>query len=462
MTTCIAAPPGLLRYTGRMDALTAADRRALLSRASDEDAGIRATTARIIADVRARGDTALLELARELDGVTLDALEVPRRAMAGAVAGLDPALRRALERAAANIGSVHRAFLPQPVEARPEPGVVVGRRPDPLARVGIYAPGGRAAYPSSVLMAAIPARVAGVPEVILASPPRRDGLPAASVLAAAAIAQVDRVFAIGGAGAIAAMALGTRSVPRVDRVVGPGNAYVAAAKVALSSEVGIDCVAGPSELLVIADHSAEPGRVADEMIAQAEHDPRACVVAIAVATGPDDQDGGLLAQRIVAAIGARIPDTPRRTIVEASLRARGAVLVARDLDQAVALANDLAPEHLMLATRDDMGVLARVRGAGTVFIGTRASVAFGDYLTGANHVLPTGGTARWASGLSPLDFMRWTTWQRVTPEAARSLAADVELLAATEGLPGHAAAAASAAWTMTAAPAVSRAGVASP
>lgn len=447
--TAIAALPALLRYTGRLDALSGADRRALLTRASGDDADILAATARIIADVRARGDAALVTLARELDGVTLDALEVPRRAMAAALDALDPALRGALERAAANIASVHRAFMPSPMETRPEPGVLVGRRPDPLRRVGIYAPGGRAVYPSSVLMAAVPARVAGVGEVILASPPQRNGLPAAPVLAAAAIGQVDRVFAIGGAGAIAAMAVGTQTVPRVDRVVGPGNAYVAAAKVALSSEVGIDCAAGPSELLVIADDVASPDRVAGEMIAQAEHDPLACVVAVTLGAGRGDGQGERTASRILAAIAERIPGTPRRAIVEQSLRSRGAVLVARDMDEAVAFANEFAPEHLMLVTRDDARTVARIRGAGTVFLGTQTSVAFGDYLTGANHVLPTGGSARWASGLSPLDFVRWTTWQQVTTEAARSLAVDVRVLAAAEGLPGHAAAAASATGVVT-------------
>ena len=426
-----------LRQTGRLTELSAAQRRSLVTRGPAADAGIAATTARIIADVRARGDAALYALARELDGVELDALEVPRTAVERALNELDGKVRRALERSAANIASVHGAFMPRAMEIRTEEGIVVGRRPDPVARVGVYAPGGRAAYPSSVLMAAIPARVAQVGEVVLASPPRAGGLPSDAVLAAAAIAGVDRVFAIGGAGAIAAMAIGTASVPRVDRIVGPGNAYVAAAKVALSVEVGIDCAAGPSELLIIADDSTAAARVAEEMIAQAEHDPMACVVAVVTDEG--------LAADIERELLDRAGAVARGEIVRAALGAAGAVLVADSVDDAIAFASEYAPEHLMLAVRDAGSVLARVRNAGTVLLGDTSSVAFGDYMTGANHVLPTGGTARWASGLSPLDFVRWTTYQRVDPAAAESLARDVALLADCEGLPGHARAALSAA-----------------
>lgn len=425
-----------VRYTGRLADLSPGDRRALVARRDAFDGRVAETTARIIADVRARGDAALLELARDLDGVTLDALEVPRAAIDRALATTDGPVRRALERAAGNIGSVHSAFMPLPVETCPEPGIVVGRRPDPLARVGIYAPGGRAAYPSSVLMAAIPARVAKVGEVILTSPPRANGLPADAVLAAAALAGVDRVFAIGGAGAIAAMALGTASVPRVDRVVGPGNAYVAAAKVALSSEVGIDCAAGPSELLILADATASASRVADEMLAQAEHDPMACVVCVVL----DERQGSAVERELAL----RVADAPRGEIIRQALSSSGAVLVADSLADAVDFASEYAPEHLLLALRDTQAALPRVRGAGTVFVGQTSSVAFGDYITGANHVLPTGGTARWGSGLSPLDFIRWTTYQRVDSAAAASVAPDVALLAQTEGLPNHGRAALSA------------------
>ncbi|MFN2316076.1 MAG: histidinol dehydrogenase, partial [Gemmatimonadales bacterium] len=301
-----------------------------------------------------------------------------------------------------------------------------------LGRVGVYAPGGRAAYPSSVLMGAVPARVAGVGEVILCSPPGPTGEPSDVVLAAAALAGVDRVFALGGAGAITAMAYGTESVPRVDRIVGPGNAWVAEAKLQVSGAVAIDSPAGPSELLILADDSADLDILVREMLAQAEHDPAAAVVAIVVGAGVRE-----LASRLLAAMARE----PRGTVIQAALASRGAVLAAASLDDAIVFANDWAAEHLLVATRDNDAVLPRLRNAGTVFVGTSSSVAFGDYMTGANHVLPTGGLARCYSGLSTLDFVRWTTWQRVDRAAAARLAAPVGIFADSEGLPAHAAAA---------------------
>jgi histidinol dehydrogenase len=338
-----------------------------------------------------------------------------------------------MERAARNIAAAATADMPTPSECETEPGITVGRRPRPLRRVGVYAPGGRAAYPSSVLMGAVPARVAGVAEVVVCSPPLRNGLPSDAVLAAAALANVDRVFAIGGAGAIAAMAYGTVSVPRVDRIVGPGNAYVAEAKLQVTGAVAIDAPAGPSELLIVADDSCDANRIALELIAQAEHDPRACSVAVVA--------GGATAAHLRLAIDDQLARADRADIVRESLAANGGVIEAVSLDAAIAFANAYAPEHLLIATRDDTTVLDRVRTAGTVFLGQSASVAFGDYCTGANHVLPTGGLARCYSGLSVLDFIRWTTYQRVTPRAAASLAPDVATFAEAEGLPGHAAAA---------------------
>lgn len=393
-------------------------------------------TAAIIADVQARGDAALLEFAQRFDGVALSALEVPRTEWTRALAALDPALRRALERARTNIEAVHTAFRPTAVEVSPEPGIVIGRRPDPLSRVGVYAPGGRAAYPSSVLMGAVPARVAGVGEVIVCSPPSSSGRPSDVVLAAAELAGADRVFAIGGAGAVAAMALGTVSVPRVDRIVGPGNAYVAEAKLQLVSHVTIDSPAGPSELLALVDHTASPEVVAREMIAQAEHDPDAAVITLVAGTDA-------VAQAIEAALTALVANTPRGDIVRAALASRGAILTTATLADAITFANEWAAEHLLIAVQPDAldGVLAQLRHAGTIFVGESASVAFGDYMTGANHVLPTAGLARCYSGLSTLDFVRWTTWQRVTPAAAAALADDVGCFADAEGLPGHAAAA---------------------
>ena len=422
-----------VRIQASIDQLTAVERSLLFDRSTSSDVDIRSATSDIIARVRGRGDAALRDLARLHDGVDLESIEVPREARARALNALAPALRRTMERAAKNIATVHAAGMPSATTVTPEPGLTVVRRPDPLSRVGLYAPGGRAAYPSSVLMSAVPARIAGVGEVILCSPPTASGKPSDIVLAAAEIADVDRVFAIGGAGAIAAMAFGTESVPRVDRVVGPGNAYVAEAKLQLAGQVGVDLPAGPSELCVIADSACDPRAVAVELAAQAEHDPLACVVAVAI--------GEETANDIVRALGEIVVDQPRRIIIEQALESRGAILSARHIDQAIAFANEYAPEHLLLMVEEAGSVLPTVRNAGTVFVGAATSVAFGDYMTGANHVLPTGGLARSYSGLSVADFFRWTTIQTATPLAAGALADDVARFAEAEALPGHALAA---------------------
>ena len=420
-----------LRWTGACAGLTPADQRELFDRTSTIDAAVGERTASIVARVRNEGDDALRALAHELDGVDLDTLEVPRARWRSALDALSPALRAALERSAENVRRVHRAFRPTAQETESEPGIVVGRRPDPLGVVGVYAPGGRAAYPSSVLMGIVPARVAGVGEIVLCSPPSREtGAPSDVVLAAAALAGADRVFALGGAGAIAAMAYGTRSVPRVDRIVGPGNAYVAEAKLQVSSVVAIDSPAGPSELLVVCDDSADPALVAREMLAQAEHDPLAAVAAVTVS------EGG--ARAIVDALATQVAAQPRAEICRAALAGQGAVLYTDSIDESIAFANAYAAEHLLLVVEQPDEVLGRLRNAGTVFVGASASVAFGDYMTGANHVLPTGGLARSYSGLSTLDFVRWTTYQRVTADAAARLADDVGVFADAEGLPGHA------------------------
>jgi len=424
----------VVRWSGACRALGAADRRALFDRMGSSDAAIGERTTAIIARVRADGDSALRDLARELDLVSLEQLEVPRAAWSAALDALDPALRRSLERSAENIGRVHRAFCPSAQETESEPGVVVGRRPDPLGRVGVYAPGGRAAYPSSVLMGTIPAGVAGVGEIVVCSPPSRETrVPSGVVLAAAALGGAHRVFALGGAGAIAAMAYGTATVPRVDRIVGPGNAYVAQAKLQVASVVAIDSPAGPSELLVLCDDSAEPALVAREMLAQAEHDPLAAVVTVATSER--------LARAVVAQLAAQLPQQPRAAISRAALGDQGAVLWADSLAEAVAFANAYAAEHLLLVVEPLDATLAALRNAGTVFVGATASVAFGDYMTGANHVLPTGGLARSYYGLSTLDFVRWTTYQRVSRDAAARLAEDVGVFADAEQLPGHAQAA---------------------
>ena len=429
-----------LRARGPLGALDTETRTAITNRVGTIDGTVRSRTAAIIARVRADGDVALRAFAHEFDGVDLEAIEVPRHAWDTALATLDPALRRVLERSAANIATVHRAFLPTATECWPEPGIRVVRRPDPLGRVGIYAPGGRAAYPSSLLMGVIPARVAGVHEVIVCSPPGPDGRPSPVVLAAAALAGVDRVFALGGAGAIAAMAIGTDTVPQVDRIMGPGNAYVAEAKLQLVADVAIDSPAGPSELLVLADHTADPDAVARELMAQAEHDPDAAVVAVLVG---DDDVMTTLAEAVESALLAQLEHAPRAAVVRHALAARGAIVTVGTLAEGVAFANGWAAEHLLLVVQSDVrdATLAALRSAGTIFVGATSSVAFGDYMTGANHVLPTAGAGRCYSGLSTLDFVRWTTWQEVSADAAASLSADVAAFADAEGLPAHAAAA---------------------
>ena len=426
----------ILRVRGEVATLDAESRRALMDRSASVDGEVRLTVASIIERVRRCGDSALRELAAELDHVALTAIEVPRHACVAALDALPPRLRAALERAVHNLESVHRAFLPPDAVVQTEIGITVGRRADPLDRVGIYAPGGRASYPSSVLMGAVPARVAGVREVVLCSPPDASGLPPAAVLAAALLAGVDRVFAVGGAGAIAALAFGTESVPRVDLIAGPGNVFVAEAKLQVASRVAIDAPAGPSELLVIADEAADLRAVAREMLAQAEHDPRACVVALVIGSGRDVE--------LVAELAGQLPGAPRRATIGESLAANGAVLRSGSLREAAGFATEYAPEHLLLAVRDPEALLPLVRNAGTVLLGIESSVVFGDYMTGANHVLPTAGLARAYDGLTTSDFMRWTTYQRVTRAAARAMATDVAYLAEIEQLDAHSRAAA--AW----------------
>lgn len=427
-----ALAPLRARFEGSLTALPVPARRALLERGgAPDDPTLVARVRAIVARVRAEGDAALFDLTRELDHASLDTLEVAEEIWRRAPDALPREVATALARAARNIETVHRAFMPIAMEVESEPGVTVGRRPDALAAVGVYAPGGRAAYPSSVLMGVVPARVAGVGEIVVVSPPGPSGLPSPVVLAAAAIAGASRVFAVGGAQAIAALAFGTASVPKVDRIVGPGNAYVAQAKREIAGFVGIDAPAGPSEILILADRDARPEAVVRELLAQAEHDPEASVVAVA--------EGEALARRITGLLAQSCP--ARRDIVASALSSRGAVLWVDDLADALPFARDYAAEHLLVAARDPQGWLSRLRHAGTVFLGEAASVAFGDYMTGANHVLPTAGLARSFSGLSSNDFVRWTTWQHVTPEAAQRMRDDTAHLAEAEGLPAHAAAA---------------------
>jgi histidinol dehydrogenase len=427
-------PPRFAVPVGRaLSSLTANQRTSLFNRGRARDPDVARQVAAVIEAVRKDGDAALCEQAARFDGVTVSALEVPRARWDHSLAVTDPAVRAALEQAADAIRAFHEAQLPQPLEVEIRRGVKLGRRHEALRSVGVYAPGGRAAYPSSVLMGVVPARVAGVAEIIVASPPGSDGFPSAVVQAACALAGADRLFSMGGAGAIAALALGTNSVPRVDKVVGPGNAYVTEAKQQLSAEVAIDGPAGPSEILILADDSADPEIIALELLAQAEHDPDAA----AVVACTDER----LILASVAAIERRIDGAPRREIVEAALATQGALLLAADEDEMVRFAQEYAPEHLLLLTRDPRRTLEHVRNAGTVFLGSASSVVFGDYTSGANHVLPTSGRARGQGGLCTADFLRGFTFQEIAETAASTLAAPTMTLARAEGLPAHAEAA---------------------
>lgn len=424
---------------GRLGELSDEQSRRLLQRGAEErgdgsEQSIETSVAQVIADVRAHGDAALFELAARFDNATPTTLEVPAEACGTALQQLDPDLRAALEAAAANIRQFHEAQLPTALEMEVQPGVKVGRRPEPLERVGVYVPGGRASYPSSVLMGVLPAMVAGVSEVVVCTPPGAAGRPADTVLAACALAGADRVFAVGGAGAIAALALGTTSVPRVSKVVGPGNAFVTEAKRQLNGLVAIDCPAGPSEVLVVADEAADPRLVALELVAQAEHDPRAAAVVVGV--------GEAVTTRVLGALTALLDQAPRSEIVREALRRAGAALTAGTLEEALCFANDYAAEHLLLMVRRPREALPAVRNAGSIFLGPGSSVVFGDYVTGANHTLPTAGLARAYSGLSTLDFVRFSTYQEVSTLAAAALAPVAERLANSEGLYAHAAAAA--------------------
>jgi histidinol dehydrogenase len=418
---------------GPLAQLSGRDRLHLLERAPDDEPQVVAKVASLLTEVREGGDDALRLMGERFDGVALEALEVPRARWTAAVAGLDPAVREALVRAAANIRLFHEAQRPEEVVVDIEPGVRITRKWAALERVGVYAPGGRASYPSSVLMGVVPAVAAGVGEVIVCSPPGPTGEPPAEVLAACAIGGAHRLFAVGGAGAVGAMTFGTPSVPSVDAVVGPGNRWVTEAKRQVAGRVLIDSPAGPSEVLVLADAGADPGWVAHELLAQAEHDPDAACVLV---TASDR-----LASEVRAALAKQLAEAPRRDVAAAALEGAGALLVADSMDDAVAFARAYAPEHLSVMTAEASDVASRITTAGTTFVGPWASVAFGDYLTGANHVLPTGGRSRSFSGLSTHHFLRSYTVQEITPEGADRMAADVALLAEAEGLPAHRAAA---------------------
>lgn len=386
--------------------------------------------AEILAAVRRDGDRALFAYTERFDGARLGALEVPRAEREAARDAVDPDFLRVLERAAANIRAFHEQQRRGGFFLSGEDGIFLGQRVTPLERVGLYVPGGTAAYPSTVLMDAIPAKIAGVPEVVMASPPDREGRIAPAILAAASVAGVDRVFRIGGAQAVAALAWGTESVPRVDKIVGPGNAYVAEAKRQVFGAVAIDMIAGPTEVLIVADAASDARHVAADLLAQAEHDRLA--TSVLVTDSPD------LARRVRAEIEVQLPRLKRAEIARASIDRNGKIIVAEDLSAAVEIANELAPEHLELCVDRPFDWLDRVRHAGSVFLGRDCPEALGDYLAGPNHTLPTGGTARFSSPLSVDDFIKKTQVLYYTNRALGRAAADVARFAEEEGLTGHA------------------------
>ncbi len=405
---------------------------------ADTDAAIETRVAEILADVRARGDAAVLEYTARFDrleAATLGALELTREELKAAFDGLPAVQREALEAAARRVRSYHerqKAACGESWSYRDEDGTLLGQKVTPLDRVGIYVPGGKAAYPSSVLMNAIPAQVAGVPEIIMVVP-TPGGEKNALVLAAAYVAGVHRAFTIGGAQAVAALAYGTATVPRVDKITGPGNAYVASAKKHVFGQVGIDMIAGPSEILVLADGSTPPDWVAMDLFSQAEHDELAQSILLC-------PDAGYIAQ-VCEAIERLLPTMPRQAVIRASLEGRGALILTRSMDEACEISNRIAPEHLEVSSSEPQRWEPLLRHAGAIFLGAYTSESLGDYCAGPNHVLPTSGTARFSSPLGVYDFQKRSSLIEVSEAGAQKLGPIAATLAYGEGLQGHALAA---------------------
>ncbi len=405
---------------------------ALLAWDSVSDAGVQRTVDDIIADVRARGDAALIDLTARLDRwqpASAADLELEPARLAAALEHIPSVQREALEGAAARIRAYAEHQKLADWSYREADGTLLGQKVTALDRVGLYVPGGKAAYPSSVLMNAIPAKVAGVDELIMVVP-TPDGELNELVLAAAAIAGVDRAFAIGGAQAVAALAYGTASVPGCDKIVGPGNIYVATAKRAVFGQVGIDMVAGPSEILVICDGETDPNWIAMDLFSQAEHDEDAQSILVS-------WDAAYL-DRVAASIAELMPTLERSAIVEAALDARGALILARDIDDAAAVANRIAPEHLELSVADPEALAAKIRHAGAIFMGRYTAEALGDYCAGPNHVLPTSRTARFSSPLGVYDFQKRSSLIMASAAGAAELSKTASVLARGEGLTAHA------------------------
>jgi len=411
-----------LRRLSTRDAGFAAALEALVRYDAAQDAGVQDAVRRIVADVRARGDAAVLEYTKKFDRLNaIKVLQGRDLPVEGVPAEQLKALREAHER----IRAFHERQLQSSWDYTEADGTRLGQRVTPLERVGLYVPGGKAAYPSSVLMNAVPAKVAGVRELVMVSPG-----PNALVLAAAAIAGVDRVISIGGAQAVAALAYGTESVPRVDKIVGPGNVYVAEAKRQVFGQVGIDMIAGPSEILVICDGSASADWVAMDLFSQAEHDESAQAILLS--------PNGKFLEEVKQSIDRLLPSMPRRDIISASLEGRGALIETRDLDEACEIANRIAPEHVEIMVSDQEKVLKKLKNAGAIFLGSWSSEALGDYCAGPNHVLPTAGTARFSSPLGVYDFQKRSSLIEVSRQSAATLGKIAATLADGEGLAAHA------------------------
>jgi len=407
------------------------ERQQLLKRSELDVASVMSTVREIVADVRKQGDEALLEYTSRLDGVRLSRkqLRVSREEIREAYEKIDAEIVDAIKKAAEAIEKFHLRQLPKEWMIELQRGIKAGQLVRPLGKVGAYVPGGLARYPSSLLMAVVPARVADVKDIIVCTPPRTNGEVDPTTLVAADVSEVDEVFKVGGAQAIAAMAYGTATIPKVDKIVGPGNIYVVAAKHVVSADVEIDFAAGPSEVLILADPSADLSYIAVDLLSQAEHDPAAAAVLVTTSEK--------LARGVCELVQNMIKGNPREEILLKSLSSYGRAVVARNLNEAIEFVNDYAPEHLQLMVERPKQVLKLVKNTGAIFVGPYAPVSAGDFAVGPSHILPTGGTARRRSGLSVLDFVRLPSVQVLTKQGLKRVASVAERLAEAEGLPGH-------------------------
>ena len=391
---------------------------------------VEAIVTEIIDNVKKDGDAALLKYCEQFDKAKLDCLLVSDEEKAEAIAAVEPKFIEILKKAAKNIRAFHERQVRNSFILNTDDGIVMGQKVIPVDRAGLYVPGGTAAYPSTVLMDSIPAKIAGVKEVVMVTPPGADGKIHPVILAAAQIAGVDKIFKVGGAQAVAALAYGTESIPKVDKIVGPGNAFVAEAKKQVFGLVSIDMIAGPSEILVVADGTANPRHVAADLLSPAEHDKMASAVLVT--------DSEKLAEAVSAELERQIPELDRAEIARASIDNNGKIIVAPSLNSAIEIANEIAPEHLELCVDNPFDYLASIRHAGSIFLGKNCPEALGDYFAGPNHTLPTSGTARFSSPLSVDDFVKKTQYTYYTKDALSRVAEDVAYFAKKEGLTGHA------------------------